>query len=84
MAMRLNSRLTLAIPHLTVDEKGDIYLNWLNPDHEPEGESVAIGWNEKIGRYQEYRLEDDNSSETFKPELRNPPHHNSKPCRKCP
>jgi hypothetical protein len=56
----------------------------LNADREPEGESIAIGWNEKIGRYQEYRLEDDNSSETFKPELRNPPYHNSKPCRKCP
>lgn len=64
--------------------KGDIYLTWLNPDREPEGESVAIGWNEKIGRYQEYRLEDDSSSETFKLELRNPPHHNSKLCRKCP
>jgi hypothetical protein len=64
--------------------KGDIYLTWLNPDREPEGEDIAIGWNAKVGRYQEYNLEDDSSSETFKPELRNPPHHNSKLCRKCP
>lgn len=63
---------------------GDIYLTWLNPGREPEGEGIAIGWNEKVGRYQEYRLGDESSSEPFKLELRNPPHHNSKLCRKCP
>ena len=64
--------------------KGDLYLTWLNSQHEPEGMGIGIGWNGKVGRYQEYRLEDDSSPETFKPEVRNPPHHNSKLCRKCP
>lgn len=66
------------------ERKGDIYLTWLNPNREPEGEDVAIGWNAKVGRYQEYNLEDDNSSQTFKTELRSPPHINSKLCGKCP
>jgi hypothetical protein len=64
--------------------KGDLDITWLNPEHEPEGEGIAIGWNRKVGRYQEYRVEDDGSPEIFKPELRNPPHHNSKLCGKCP
>ena len=64
--------------------KVDLNLTWLNPEHEPEGMGIEIGWNEKVGRYQEYRLEDDSSPERFKPEVRNPPHRNSKLCGKCP
>ena len=66
------------------EHKGDVSLTWLNPQHEPEGMPIGIGWNGKVGRYQEYRLEDDSSPEIFKPEVRNPPHRNSKLCRKCP
>lgn len=62
--------------------KGDLYLTWLNPDHEPEGMGIAIGWNEKLGRYQEYQEE--SSSEMFKKELSNPRHINSRLCGKCP
>jgi hypothetical protein len=62
--------------------RSDIGLTWLNPEHEPEGLGIGVGWNEKVGRYQEYRLEDDNSPDIFKPEIRNPPHHNSKNCPK--
>ncbi len=64
--------------------KVGLNLTWLNPEHEPEGMGIEIGWNDKVGRYQEYQLEGDSSSGTFKPELRNPPHINSKLCRKCP
>jgi hypothetical protein len=64
--------------------QGDLYLTWLNPGHEPEGMEIAIGWNTKVGRYQEYRLEENSSSEIFKPELRKPPHRNSRHCGNCP
>lgn len=63
-------------------DKGDLYLTWLNPDHEPEGMGIAIGWNEKVGRYQDYQEE--SSSEMFKTELPNPRHINSRLCGKCP
>lgn len=62
--------------------KGDLYLTWLNPDHEPEGMEIEIGWNEKIGRYQEYQEE--SSAEMFKTELPSPRHINSRRCGKCP
>jgi hypothetical protein len=65
-------------------EKGDLYLSWLNPQHEPEGMGIEIGWNKKIGRYQEYRDKDDSSPEMFKTELPNPRHINSRLCGKCP
>jgi hypothetical protein len=64
--------------------KVDLDLTWLHPGYELEGWGIEIGWNEKVGRYQEYRLEGDSSPEMFKPELRNPPHINSKLCPKCP
>ncbi|HEU4414192.1 MAG TPA: hypothetical protein VFT65_05365 [Candidatus Angelobacter sp.] len=63
-------------------DKEDLYLTWLNPDHEPEGMGLAIGWNKKVGRYQEYQEE--SSPEMFKTELANPRHINSRLCGKCP
>ncbi|HET9837702.1 MAG TPA: hypothetical protein VFR84_05650 [Candidatus Angelobacter sp.] len=65
------------------EHQGDVYLTWLNPNHELEGMAIEIGWNKRVGRYQEYRLEEDGSSEMFKPELRKPPHRNSKHCGGC-
>jgi hypothetical protein len=59
--------------------KGVLYLTWLNPKHEPEGAGIVVGWNEKVGRYQEI----DSSWEMFNPELRKPRHISSRFCRKC-
>ena len=56
-----------------------LFLDWLNPQHEPEGSGIVIGWSEKVGRFQEI----DPSWDFFNPELPHPRHINTKNCGKC-
>jgi hypothetical protein len=49
-----------------------IELSYLNGSGETEGIPMAVSWNEKTGRYQEYTSNEDPPG--FRPEIRNPPH----------
>lgn len=51
-----------------------IFLTYLNPSGAVEGSSTEISWNNKVNRYQEFA-----DVGGFKPEIKNPPHINTRP-----